>query len=139
MSFAQKAHTAIRETRQRRGVRRQRCRGLPASATPLSKAFSCPNAQPALDSGVAGAKGLRLAPLPPHSTTLSREKGSAAVLADPSLISLNYHEAVKQYMTEIDDLIRTTAIDYHRVKLHEKYDDVLVKFLLARIQKKGGR
>ena len=27
----------------------------------------------------------------------------------------------------------------HRVKLHEKYDDVLVKFLLARIQKKGGR
>jgi len=25
------------------------------------------------------------------------------------------------------------------VKLHEKYDDVLAKFLLARVQKKGGR
>jgi hypothetical protein len=66
-------------------------------------------------------------------------EGGEAILADPSLIARNYREAVKQYMTEIDDLIRTTAIDYHRVKLHEKYDDVLVKFLLARIQKKGGR
>jgi hypothetical protein len=36
-------------------------------------------------------------------------------------------------------LTHTTAIDYHRVKLHEKYDDVLVKFLLARIQKKGNQ
>jgi hypothetical protein len=47
--------------------------------------------------------------MPPHSTTLSRENGGEAIL------------------------------DYHRVKLHEKYDDVLVKFLLSRIQKKGGR
>ena len=129
----------FRHSRQRRGVRRQRCRGLPASATPLLKAFTCPNAQSALDSGVVGAKGLRLAPLPPHSTTLTREKGGEAILADPSLIARNYREAVKQYMHEIDDLIRTTAIDCHRVKPHEKYDDVLVKFLLARIQKKGGR
>ena len=37
------------------------------------------------------------------------------------------------------NLVRTTTIDYHRVKLHEKYNDVLAKFLLARIQKKGGR
>ena len=95
--------------RQRRGVRRQRCRGRTASATPLLKAFTCPNAQSALDSGVAGAKGLRLAPLPPHSTTLARENGGEAILAD------------------------------HRVKLDEKCDDLFVKFLLARIQKKGGR
>ena len=40
---------------------------------------------------------------------------------------------------ELDDLIRTTAIDYHRVKLSDKYDDVLVKFFLSRVQKKGGR
>jgi len=56
-----------------------------------------------------------------------------------SLLACNYREAVRQHMTEIDDLVRTTAIDYHRVKLHEKYDDVLAKFLLARMQKKGGR
>jgi hypothetical protein len=46
---------------------------------------------------------------------------------------------VTQYLTEIDDLIRTTAIDYHRVKLSEKYDDVLAKFLLGRVQKKRGQ
>ena len=53
-------------------MRRQRCQGLPASATPLSIAVGCSNVHTALDSGVVGAKGLRLAPLPPHSTTLSR-------------------------------------------------------------------
>jgi hypothetical protein len=84
---------ALRITRQRRGIaalaeidstkccpkgersesmRRQRCRGLPASATPLSRAVGRPNVLWSLDSGVVGAKGLRLAPLPPHSTTLSR-------------------------------------------------------------------
>ena len=31
------------------------------------------------------------------------------------------------------------AIDYHRVKMHDKYDDVLAKFLLGRVEKKGGR
>lgn len=66
-------------------------------------------------------------------------EGGEAVLADPSLIARNYREAVRQYMHEIDELVRTTGMDYHRVKLHEKYDDVLAKFLLARIEKKGGR
>jgi len=46
---------------------------------------------------------------------------------------------VKTYLHDLDDLIRTTAIDYHRVKLSDIYDDVLVKFLLSRVQKKGGR
>lgn len=104
-------------------MRRQRCRGLPASATPLSKAPGCPNAQPALDDSVVGAKGLRLAPLPPHSTTLTREKGD---------------KAVKTYLHEFDDLILTTAIDYHHAKLSDEYDNVLVKILLSRVQKKGG-
>ena len=69
----------------------------------------------------------------------ARAVGEGAAKVYSYWMARNYREAVKQYMTEIDDLIRTTAIDYHRVKLHEKYDDVLVKFLLARIQKKGGR
>lgn len=65
-------------------------------------------------------------------------EGGEAILADPSLIARNYREAVREYMHEIDELVRTTGMDYHRVKLHENYDDVLAKFLLARIQKKGG-
>ena len=66
-------------------------------------------------------------------------EGGEALLADPSLIRRNYREAVTNYLHEIDDLIRTTGIDYQRVKLSEKYDDVLAKFLLSRVQKKGGR
>jgi uncharacterized protein (DUF58 family) len=65
-------------------------------------------------------------------------EGGEAILADPSLIARNYREAVRQYLTGIDELVRTTGIDYHRVKMHEKYDDVLAKFLLERVEKKGG-
>jgi uncharacterized protein (DUF58 family) len=66
-------------------------------------------------------------------------EGGEAVLADPSLIARNYREAVRLYFEEINEIVRTTAIDYHRVKLHGRYDDVLVKFLLGRTPKRSGR
>jgi uncharacterized protein (DUF58 family) len=66
-------------------------------------------------------------------------EGGEAVLADPSLIARNYRAAVQAYLKEMDDLVRTTAIDYHRVKLDERYDDVLVRFLLGRMPKRGKR
>jgi uncharacterized protein (DUF58 family) len=66
-------------------------------------------------------------------------EGGEAILADPSDITRQYREAVRQYLTDIDDLVRTTGIDYHRVKMHEPYTDVLAKFLLGRTPKKGGR
>jgi hypothetical protein len=66
-------------------------------------------------------------------------EGGEAILADPSDITRQYREAVRQYLTDIDDLVRTTGIDYHRVKMHEPYADVLAKFLLGRTPKKGGR
>jgi uncharacterized protein (DUF58 family) len=59
-------------------------------------------------------------------------EGGEAVLADPSLIARNYREAVRLYLAEMDELARSTGIDYNRVKLHEPYEDVLVRFLLAR-------
>jgi uncharacterized protein (DUF58 family) len=66
-------------------------------------------------------------------------EGGEPVLADPSLIARNYRLAVKQYLADLDAIVRTTGIDYHRVKLHERYDDVLVRFLLGRIPKRGSR
>ena len=60
-------------------------------------------------------------------------------MADPSLIGRNYREAVRQYLTELDEVVRTTGMDYHRVKMHEKYDDVLVRFLLGRTPKGSSR
>jgi len=66
-------------------------------------------------------------------------EGGEAVMADPSLIARNYRIAVKQYMEEMNELVRTTGIDYHLVKLHERYEDVLVRFLLGRIPNRKGR
>ena len=66
-------------------------------------------------------------------------EGGEAVLADPSLIARNYREAVRLYLAEMDEVVRTTGMDYHRVKLHEKYDDVLVRFLLGRTPKGAAR
>ncbi|MGV3532214.1 MAG: DUF58 domain-containing protein [Chthoniobacteraceae bacterium] len=66
-------------------------------------------------------------------------EGGEAVLADPSLIARNYREAVRLYLAEMDELVRTTGLDYHRVKMHERYDDVLVRFLLGRTPKRGSR
>ena len=66
-------------------------------------------------------------------------EGGEAILADPSDIARQYRDAVRQYLTDMDDLVRTTGIDYHRVKMHEPYADVLAKYLLSRMPKKGGR
>ena len=66
-------------------------------------------------------------------------EGGDAVLADPSLIAHNYRVAVRQYLAEMGELVRTSAIDYHRVTLDEPYEGVLARFLLGRIPKRGLR
>ena len=66
-------------------------------------------------------------------------EGGEAVLADPSLIARNYREAVRLYLAEMDELVRTTGVDYHRIKMHERYDDALVRFFLGRTPKRGAR
>ena len=66
-------------------------------------------------------------------------EGTEHVLADPSLVGKKYREVVRQYLTDLDEVIRTTGVDYHRVTLKENYDDVIAKFLLGRVQKRGRR
>jgi uncharacterized protein (DUF58 family) len=66
-------------------------------------------------------------------------EGGEAILADPSLIAGNYRAAVRQYLGEMDELVRSTGIDYHRIEMHERYDDALVRFLLGRTPKGGSR
>ncbi|MEO8351160.1 MAG: DUF58 domain-containing protein [Chthoniobacteraceae bacterium] len=66
-------------------------------------------------------------------------EGGEALLADPSLIARNYREAVRLYLAEMDELVRATAIDYHRIKMDEPYEDVLARFLLGRTPKRGSR
>jgi len=61
-------------------------------------------------------------------------EGGETMLADPSLIARNYREAVRRYIAEMEEVIRTTGVDYHRVRLQENYEGALARFLLARIQ-----
>ena len=58
---------------------------------------------------------------------------------EKALNQRNYRLAVRQYLAELDEVVRVTGIDYHRVKMHERYDDVLVRFLLGRTPKRSGR
>lgn len=66
-------------------------------------------------------------------------EGSEAVMADPTMVMKQYREAVRLYLDEMDGVVSTTGIDYHRVKLHEPYDDVLARFLLGRTPKRASR
>jgi uncharacterized protein (DUF58 family) len=66
-------------------------------------------------------------------------EGGDTILADPSLIARNYREAVRRYLAEMDEVVRTTGVDYHRIRLHESYEGALVRFLLARLQNHQGR
>ncbi len=59
-------------------------------------------------------------------------EGGAPVLADPTVIARQYHRSLQRYLQELDQAVRDTMVDYHRVGLHEPYDDVLARFLLAR-------
>lgn len=62
-------------------------------------------------------------------------EGNSAILADPSLIARQYHRSLQKYLEDLKGVITDAAIDYHRVCIHENYDDVVARFLLARMPK----
>ena len=63
-------------------------------------------------------------------------EGGEPVLADPTIIGVQYQRALEAYLESMNDVIRSTEIDYHRVCIHEDFGDVLAKFLLGRTPKK---
>jgi len=65
-------------------------------------------------------------------------EGGDPMLIDPSLAASRYREVVRAYLHAMDNVVRDTAIDYNRILLGEKSDDILARFLLSRLQK-GGR
>lgn len=63
-------------------------------------------------------------------------EGGEPVLADPTIIGVQYRRALEDYLESMNEVIRSTEIDYHRVCIHEDFGDVLAKFLLGRTPKK---
>lgn len=66
-------------------------------------------------------------------------EGAEAVLVDPEEIAVAYRKAIADWIRQIDAIVRSSGIDYLRVKLHEEYADVLARFLLSRSPKKSAR
>ncbi len=63
-------------------------------------------------------------------------EGGEPVLADPTVIGAQYRRAMEMYLESMDEVIRDTEVDYHRICIHEDYGDVLARFLLGRTPKK---
>ena len=63
-------------------------------------------------------------------------EGAAPILADPSIIAAEYRKAVKTYLKDMDEVVRTAAIDYNRISIEQNYGEVLANFLIERAPKK---
>lgn len=63
-------------------------------------------------------------------------EGGEPILADANIIGAQYRRALEIYLDNMNEVIRDTEIDYHRICIHEDYGDVLAKFLLGRTPKK---
>lgn len=63
-------------------------------------------------------------------------EGGEPILADPTVIGAQYRRAMEMYLESMDEVIRDTEVDYHRIYIHEDYGDVLARFLLGRTPKK---
>jgi hypothetical protein len=64
-------------------------------------------------------------------------EGGGPVLADPSMIARQYMKSLNKYLADLTTVVRDAAIDYHRVRVQEKYETVLARFLLARMPKRS--
>jgi uncharacterized protein (DUF58 family) len=63
-------------------------------------------------------------------------EGAESMLVDPGEIGPAYRESIAAWLSEIDDIVTSTGIDYIRAHLQQDYADVLARFLLARSPKR---
>jgi len=58
------------------------------------------------------------------------------IMADPSLVSKQYQQAITSYLADLETVMLDAAIDYHRVNLRDPVDEILARFLVGRKPKK---
>ncbi len=59
-------------------------------------------------------------------------EGGNNLLVEPSMIRPQYQNALTEYFEGLDQAIRDSAVDYHRIKIDEPHGDVLARFLIGR-------
>jgi uncharacterized protein (DUF58 family) len=66
-------------------------------------------------------------------------EGGPAVFAEPNEIADRYHRALQSYLDGLRQVVLESAIDYHRVRIDESYEQVLMRFLVGRTRSEGVR
>jgi uncharacterized protein (DUF58 family) len=66
-------------------------------------------------------------------------EGGPSIFAEPVEIAERYHKAITTYLDQIKEIVRESAVDYHRVSIDEDYEQVLMRFLIGRTRSKGVR
>ena len=59
-------------------------------------------------------------------------EGGTNLLVEPSMIRRQYQVALTEYLEGLDEAVRDSAVDYHRIEIAEPHGDVLARFLLGR-------
>ena len=59
-------------------------------------------------------------------------EGNVTIVADPEIVRKDYLRALQRHLAAVDELVRQSHIDYHRVATDGDYADVLSDFLLRR-------
>ncbi len=59
-------------------------------------------------------------------------EGNTTIIAEPDVVRLEYQRALATHLEAIDDLVRDSHVDYHRVITDQDYGQVLSDFLLRR-------
>ncbi len=66
-------------------------------------------------------------------------EGGPSIFAEPNDIGDRYSKALQKYLADVKQCVLESAVDYHRVRIDENYEQVLVRFLMSRAQAKGLR
>ncbi len=59
-------------------------------------------------------------------------EGNTTIIADPDVVRKEYQRALTRHLSAIDDFVRDSHVDYHRVITDQDYGEVLSNFLLRR-------
>jgi hypothetical protein len=55
------------------------------------------------------------------------------------MIRRQYQTALQEYLAGLDQAVRDSAVDYHRIEIAERHGDVLARFLLGRKPRRARR
>ncbi len=65
-------------------------------------------------------------------------EGGPSIFAEPSEIADRYRKALEIYLDGVKQVVRESAVDYHRIGIDEDYEQALIRFLVGRARGKGG-